>query len=172
MPSFLATYPDFFTLGLVLLVTSKSGVREEWEEQSVEGELGWERLGWQNGGGLGLEWSLMWEAERQDIDHCFPFVASLPVWVGSFIGIGVCVSTFLENHCWMLSSISDIYPLDTSDTHPLNCENQNIWRHCQMFLRGQNHSQAEIHLLRPISISSVLRPNCGFNWGEISIAQN
>ena len=59
MPSFLATYPDFFTLGLVLLVTSKSGVREEWEEPSVEGELGWERLGWQNGGGLGLEWSLM-----------------------------------------------------------------------------------------------------------------
>ena len=58
-PSFLATYPDFFTLGLVLLITSESGVREEWEEQSVEGELGWERLGWQNGGGLGLEWSLM-----------------------------------------------------------------------------------------------------------------
>ena len=58
-PSFLATYPDFFTLGLVLLITSESGVREEWEEQSVEGELGWERHGWQNGGGLGLEWSLM-----------------------------------------------------------------------------------------------------------------
>lgn len=41
-PSFLATYPDYFALGLVLLFTGETVIG--WEEWGVEGQMGWERL--------------------------------------------------------------------------------------------------------------------------------
>ena len=46
MPYFLATYPDFVALAVLLLLTGKLGIfmirREGW---GVEGERGWGRLG-------------------------------------------------------------------------------------------------------------------------------
>ena len=57
----------------------------------------------------------------------------------------------------MLSSISDIYSLDTSDTHP-NCENQSASRHCEISLGGTK----SFHLLRSIGFFSVLRPKMCF----------
>lgn len=51
IPSFLAPYPDFFALGLVLLLTGEKGVKIGWEEWGVKGEPGWERLGVAEGWG-------------------------------------------------------------------------------------------------------------------------
>ena len=43
VPHFLATYPDFVALVLVLLMPGETGVK--WDgESGVYGELGWERL--------------------------------------------------------------------------------------------------------------------------------
>ena len=49
MPYFLAMYPDFFTLGLVLLVTGESGVRDR---------MGRAECG--RGAGVGKAWVAEW----------------------------------------------------------------------------------------------------------------
>ena len=45
MPSFLAPYPDFIALGLVLLMTGEKGSDIRWEEWGLEGELVLESCG-------------------------------------------------------------------------------------------------------------------------------
>ena len=45
MPSFLASYPDFIALGLVLLMTGEKGSDIGWEEWGFEGELVLESCG-------------------------------------------------------------------------------------------------------------------------------
>ena len=45
MPYFLASFPDFLALGLVLLLTGEKGPETERKEQGMEGELVWGRLG-------------------------------------------------------------------------------------------------------------------------------
>ena len=45
MPSFLAKYPDFLALGVVLVMMGEMGSKIGWEERRVGGDLGWERLG-------------------------------------------------------------------------------------------------------------------------------
>ena len=46
MPYFLAKYPDFVALAVLLLLTGKLGIfMIGWKEWYVEGEMGWERLG-------------------------------------------------------------------------------------------------------------------------------
>ena len=45
MPSFLAKYPDFLALGVVLVMMGEMGSKLGWEERRVGGDLGWERLG-------------------------------------------------------------------------------------------------------------------------------
>ena len=52
MPYFLARYPDFFALGLVLLLTGEKGPETEREEQGMEGELAWGRLRVAEGWGI------------------------------------------------------------------------------------------------------------------------
>lgn len=37
----------------------------------------------------------------------------------------------LSTH-WMLNSTCELYSIDASDTHLLNCENHDVPRHCQM----------------------------------------
>ena len=44
MPYFLASFPDFLALGLVLLLTGEKGPETEKEEKGMEGELAWGRL--------------------------------------------------------------------------------------------------------------------------------
>jgi len=44
MPSFLATYPDFVALGLLLVMIGEKGTETGREELDVEQELGRERL--------------------------------------------------------------------------------------------------------------------------------
>ena len=60
MPYFLASFPDFLALGLVLLFTGEKGPETEREEWGMEGDLAWGRLGvaerWGiRTGGKGLE---------------------------------------------------------------------------------------------------------------------
>lgn len=45
VPSFLAKYPDFLALGVVLVMMGEMGSKIGWEERGVGGDLGWERLG-------------------------------------------------------------------------------------------------------------------------------
>lgn len=46
MPYYLAMYPDFVALSLVLLLTGEAGIQVRMEDWDVEGgELGWERGG-------------------------------------------------------------------------------------------------------------------------------
>ena len=45
MPYFLASFPDFLALGLVLLFTGEKRPEAEREEWGMEGELAWGRLG-------------------------------------------------------------------------------------------------------------------------------
>ena len=45
MPSFLAPYPDFIALGLVLLMTGEKGSDIGWEDGGLDGELVWESCG-------------------------------------------------------------------------------------------------------------------------------
>ena len=52
MPYFLASFPDFLALGLVLLLTGEKGPETEREEQVMEGELVWGRLGVAEGWGI------------------------------------------------------------------------------------------------------------------------
>ena len=69
MPSFLAPYPDFVALALVLLMAGKKGSELSWGAWTVNGGLGWEGLGFPNGGGIrtGEKGS-----GRQSLAHCFP----------------------------------------------------------------------------------------------------
>lgn len=48
LPSFLATFPDFVALSVVLVMISEKGQRQDEKERGVEQELGRGRLGWQN----------------------------------------------------------------------------------------------------------------------------
>ena len=52
MPYFLASFPDFLALGLVLLLTGEKGPETERKEQGMEGELVWGRLGVAEGWGI------------------------------------------------------------------------------------------------------------------------
>lgn len=94
MPYFLARYPDFFALGLVLLVTGETGVSDR--KQGVRcgrGKWGGKGLGLKNARGLGLERRMCdtkdWKARHRPL---FPHLALLTVWAGSFKGVEVCTS--------------------------------------------------------------------------------
>uniref|UniRef100_A0A8B9Y7V4 Amino acid permease/ SLC12A domain-containing protein n=1 Tax=Bos mutus grunniens TaxID=30521 RepID=A0A8B9Y7V4_BOSMU len=45
VPSFLAKYPDFLALGVVLVMMGEMGSKTGWKERRAGGDLGWERLG-------------------------------------------------------------------------------------------------------------------------------
>ena len=111
MPYFLARYPDFFALGLVLLVTGETGVSDR--KQGVRcgrGKCGGKGLGLKNARGLGLE-RRMCDTKDWKVRHR-PFFPTLGIidslgWI-----IQRCGSVhfrFLKkkkDSCWMLSSIS------------------------------------------------------------------
>ena len=73
MPYFLASFPDFLALGLVLLLTGEKGPKTEKEEKGMEGELAWGRLE------VAERWRLRTEKKgfgitkrgRQDREHFF-----------------------------------------------------------------------------------------------------
>ena len=73
MPYFLASFPDFLALGLVLLLTGEKGPETEREERGMEGELAWGRLG------VAEKWRVRTEKKgfgirkrgRQDREHFF-----------------------------------------------------------------------------------------------------
>lgn len=70
MPSFLASFPDFLALGLVLLLTGERRPETKGEEQ-VEGELSWGSEG-RRGGELGTgKWFGIRKRGRQDREHFF-----------------------------------------------------------------------------------------------------
>lgn len=55
VPHFLATYPDFVTLVLVLLMTGETGVKWGIGKVGYRGSWGGKGLRWQNGRVFGLE---------------------------------------------------------------------------------------------------------------------
>ena len=57
MPYFLASFPDFLALGLVLLLTGEKGPETEREEQGMEGGMAWGRLGVE-------EWWGIWTGKK------------------------------------------------------------------------------------------------------------
>ena len=57
MPYYLAKYPDFFALGLVLLLTGEKGPGTERKEQGMERGMAWEKLGVE-------EWWGIWTGKK------------------------------------------------------------------------------------------------------------
>ena len=60
----------------------------------------------------------------------------------------------------MLSSNSELYSLDTSDTHLLNCENHDVPRHCQMSLGIQSQPQLKIIYWDLIESGTIKKAKC------------
>ena len=89
MPYYLAKYPDFVALSLVLLLTGETGVQVRMGKLGcgAVGELGWERC----------EVEELWELEirvcdtkarSQDVEHCFPPLALLTFQAETAFGVG------------------------------------------------------------------------------------
>lgn len=71
----LAQYPDFLSLGLVLLLTGEAGIRDRIGIVGFGGEAGIERLGGGKMVGGIRDWkggSVVGRTGGQDVDHCFP----------------------------------------------------------------------------------------------------
>ena len=123
MPHFLAKYPDFLALALVLLFMGKTGPSDQ--------------RGRSRGGGVGKAGELGSKMEgirtekqclgfeRQEVSRpMFPTLGDTDILGWIILGVGRCpvhFRFFFKYHCQVLSSTTGLYSRDTGDSHPPDC---------------------------------------------------